>query len=102
MSALTDEELGQMVRDTPVFRVAIAARGVDEFMNEIKDDEEVWNRIVTDTLNKHGSRVKNRGTIEKVLLAYHDAVGEYAALAREPEDLADEAVREVAGGADVE
>lgn len=96
LSNMTDEQLGQVVRDTPVFRLAIACAELNDGIGELRESDEVaWDRIVTDTLDGQ-TRVNAEHTVRKVIDAFLDALESYARLARQPDELAAEAAKEAA------
>lgn len=97
LSTMSDAELGEYVRDTAVFRLAVAAAEVDEFADELRENDKLaYRRLVDETLDRQ-SRVSTRASVESVLTAYHDAISEYAELARSPGDAAQRAAKEAAG-----
>lgn len=97
LPGMSDEELGQYVRGTPVFRLAVACARFEDGVQEIRNNDEIAWRHLMDETKKNQSRgnVKSRQTIEDVVNAFLDSIEEYAALARRPEDVADRAAEEL-------
>lgn len=96
LTQMSDEELGEYVRDTAVFRLAVAAAEVDDFAAELRENDKLaYKRLIDETLN-HQSRVTTRGSVRAVVEAYHEAITEYAELARSPADAAERAAKESA------
>lgn len=95
LAGMSDEELGQYVRGTAVFRLAVACAEVDEFATELRENDKLaWRRLVDEVVNGQ-SRVGTRSSVEAVLDAYHEAIGEYADLARSPHEAAERAAKEI-------
>lgn len=101
LASMSDEELGKYVRGTAVFRLAVACAEVDEFATELRENDKLAYRRLVDDVVDGQSRVTTRDSVESVLDAYHDAITEYAELARNPADAAERAAREAAGEEEV-
>nr|WP_186328096.1 hypothetical protein [Haloferax sp. BAB-2207] len=87
LANLSDAELGQRVRQTAAFRLAVACAEFDDAVSEIRENDQLaWKRLIDDTLNAQGSNVKKRDTVEEIVDAFLDQIGEYAELGRSPAD----------------
>lgn len=96
LSNMSDEELGEYVRNTAVFRLAVAAAEVDDFARELRENDKLAHRRLIDETVNGQSRVTTRASVEAVISAYHDAIEEYAELAERPADAAERAAKEAA------
>lgn len=95
LGSLSDDELGRYVRETPVFRLAVACARFEDGVREIKENDEIaWRKLIRDTQNAQG-RVNTTESVRSVVDAFLDNIEEYAALARRPEDVADRATEEL-------
>lgn len=96
LATMSDEELGQYVRETAVFRLAIACAEFVDHAEEIQaNDTAAWDRLVKETMDGQ-SRIRSRESVEGVIRSYHEVIDDYASLARDPDELATAAAKEAA------
>lgn len=95
LASLSDEQLGQLVRETAAFRAAAACAEFADSAQELRaNDALAFARLVDETHARQGTSVSKRGTTETIIEAFLDVVAEHAALAEHPEDAAERAASE--------
>lgn len=97
LSGLSDEELGALVRGTAAFRAAAACARFSEEARELRENDALaFDRLVCETHAQQGSSVSKKGTTGEIIGTFLDVVEEHAALADQPENVAERAAEEVA------
>lgn len=99
LNDLDDEELGQLVRQTPAFRAAAAClRFADEAQELLENDSLAFDRLVSETHSKQNTSVSKRDTTDTIIRSFINVVEEHAELAEQPEDAAEDAAGDVIKG----
>lgn len=82
LDGLDDEELGKLVRNTAAFRAAAAcARFADEAQELRENDTLAFDRLITETHQKHGTSVSVRDTPSSIVETFPEVVQEHGQLA---------------------
>jgi hypothetical protein len=94
---LTDEELGQRVRQTAAFRAAAACSKFAAESEELRNNDSLaYDRLIRETHQQQGSNVRSKDTTREIVDAFLDVVIEHAALDEFPDDAAERAGDELA------
>lgn len=95
LNGYTNEELGQLVRNTAAFRAAAAcAKFADEAKELQENDSLAFTRLVKETHERQGTNVQKLGTSAEIVKKFIDVVEQHAELADNPADAAENATKQ--------
>lgn len=96
LDGYSDEELGQLVRNTAAFRAAAACAEFAAGAQELRENDSLaFSRLVDETHAHQPTSVSKKDTTRKIIATFLDVVEDHASLAEHPEDAVEGAAGEV-------